>query len=208
MRTRIALVSLLLRRRWDRRGAAHAFLDHASPLVGSTVPAAPHEVSLSFTQSLEPAFSTVRSPTPRAPASIRARPQVSGNTMRVGLKALAPGRTKFTGTRSRSTRTRRKAVSTFQSAASEPHGRARSVIREARLDDPLIYARAIHFAATFAVVGAIFFIVFIAEPAFHKSAPATRSRRRFARSLPGSPGSALRAQWCPAPRGSSSSRNP
>ena len=38
---------------------AHAFLDHASPLVGSTVAAAPHEVSLTFTQNLEPAFSTV-----------------------------------------------------------------------------------------------------------------------------------------------------
>ena len=32
---------------------AHAFLDHASPLVGSTVPSAPHEVVLTFTQNLE-----------------------------------------------------------------------------------------------------------------------------------------------------------
>ena len=39
---------------------AHAFLDHASPLVGSTVPAAPHEVVLTFTQNLEPAFSTAQ----------------------------------------------------------------------------------------------------------------------------------------------------
>jgi methionine-rich copper-binding protein CopC len=39
---------------------AHAFLDHASPLVGSTVGAAPHEVSLWFTQNLEPAFSSAQ----------------------------------------------------------------------------------------------------------------------------------------------------
>ncbi|HEY1544296.1 MAG TPA: copper resistance protein CopC [Xanthobacteraceae bacterium] len=36
---------------------AHAFLDHASPRVGSTVTAAPNEVRLWFTQSLEPQFS-------------------------------------------------------------------------------------------------------------------------------------------------------
>jgi len=38
---------------------AHAFLDHASPAVGSSVPAAPTVVTLWFTQDLEPAFSTV-----------------------------------------------------------------------------------------------------------------------------------------------------
>jgi putative copper resistance protein D len=34
------------------------------------------------------------------------------------------------------------------------------------LNDPLIYARAIHYAATLSVAGVAFFIVFIAEPAF------------------------------------------
>src|SRR5450755_5010197 len=38
---------------------AHAFLDHASPLVGSTVATAPRELLLWFTEKLEPAFSTV-----------------------------------------------------------------------------------------------------------------------------------------------------
>ncbi|HEV2187479.1 MAG TPA: copper homeostasis periplasmic binding protein CopC [Stellaceae bacterium] len=38
---------------------AHAFLDHASPAVGSTVAAAPAELQLFFTQELEPAFSGV-----------------------------------------------------------------------------------------------------------------------------------------------------
>lgn len=38
---------------------AHAFLDHANPAVGSTVHGSPAELSLWFTQELEPAFSTV-----------------------------------------------------------------------------------------------------------------------------------------------------
>jgi copper resistance protein C len=38
---------------------AHAFLDHAEPKVGSTVNVSPKVVALSFTQELEPAFSTV-----------------------------------------------------------------------------------------------------------------------------------------------------
>ena len=38
---------------------AHAFLDHASPAVGSSLPTAPAAVTLWFTQDLEPAFSSV-----------------------------------------------------------------------------------------------------------------------------------------------------
>jgi putative copper resistance protein D len=37
------------------------------------------------------------------------------------------------------------------------------------LDDPLIYVRAIHFAAALVVAGIVFFVVFIAEPAFAKA---------------------------------------
>jgi hypothetical protein len=70
---------------------AHAFLDHASPLVGSTVPTAPHELSLSFTQSLEPSFSTVEVTGPGGDRIDQGKPQISGNTMRVGLKASGPG---------------------------------------------------------------------------------------------------------------------
>lgn len=39
--------------------SAHAFLDHASPAVGSAVPTAPTAVTLSFTQQLEPSFSAI-----------------------------------------------------------------------------------------------------------------------------------------------------
>jgi uncharacterized membrane protein len=42
------------------------------------------------------------------------------------------------------------------------------------MDDPLIYVRAIHFAATITAVGAIFFSVFIAEPAFIKAEAGAR----------------------------------
>lgn len=39
--------------------SAHAFLDHADPAVGSTVPKSPPVIHLWFTQHLEPAFSSV-----------------------------------------------------------------------------------------------------------------------------------------------------
>jgi copper resistance protein C len=69
---------------------AHAFLDHANPRVGSTVAAAPHELTLWFTQKLEPAFSSVEVMGPNG-SSIGGKAQVSGNTMRVGIKAAGPG---------------------------------------------------------------------------------------------------------------------
>jgi methionine-rich copper-binding protein CopC len=39
--------------------SAHAFLDHASPSVGSTVAQPPKTITLWFTEKLEPAFSGV-----------------------------------------------------------------------------------------------------------------------------------------------------
>jgi methionine-rich copper-binding protein CopC len=70
---------------------AHAFLDHASPLVGSTVASAPHEVVLTFTQNLEPAFSTVEVTDGNGARVDQGKASVSGNTMRIGLKAAGPG---------------------------------------------------------------------------------------------------------------------
>jgi methionine-rich copper-binding protein CopC len=70
---------------------AHAFLDHASPLVGSTVPAAPHEVALTFTQNIESAFSTAQVTDSSGARVDQGKAQVSGNTMTVGLKSLGPG---------------------------------------------------------------------------------------------------------------------
>ncbi len=39
--------------------SAHAFLKKASPAVGSTVPAAPAELTIEFTEGVEPDFSTI-----------------------------------------------------------------------------------------------------------------------------------------------------
>ncbi len=38
---------------------AHAFLKSATPAVGSTVPAAPAQVVITFTEGVEPGFSTI-----------------------------------------------------------------------------------------------------------------------------------------------------
>jgi methionine-rich copper-binding protein CopC len=44
-----------------RTGAAeaHAYLQHAMPLVGSTIPASPPEVTLEYSEAIEPRFSSV-----------------------------------------------------------------------------------------------------------------------------------------------------
>jgi methionine-rich copper-binding protein CopC len=70
---------------------AHGFLDHAEPRVGSTVPSAPKEVVLVFTQKVEAAFSSVEVSDANGARVDQGKPQVSATTMRVGLKALPPG---------------------------------------------------------------------------------------------------------------------
>jgi hypothetical protein len=73
------------------RADAHAFLDHAEPRVGSTVPTAPREVSLFFTQQLEPAFSGAQVYDSSGAQVDQGRAQVAGSVMRVSVKALSPG---------------------------------------------------------------------------------------------------------------------
>ena len=70
---------------------AHAFLDHASPLVVSTVASAPHEVALTFTQNLEPAFSTVEVTDGNGARVDQGKASISGNVMRIGLKGIGTG---------------------------------------------------------------------------------------------------------------------
>ena len=91
MRAHVIIVSLLLIALGCAAAQTHAFLDRASPLVGSTVAAAPHEVSLWFTQNLEPAFSTVQVTDASGARVDQGKAQISANVMRVGLKPLAPG---------------------------------------------------------------------------------------------------------------------
>jgi methionine-rich copper-binding protein CopC len=72
---------------------AHAFLNHASPGAGATV-AAPSDVTLSFTEPVEPRFSTV---TVRDAAGAKVGTSApstgeGGRVLIVPLPHLAPGR--------------------------------------------------------------------------------------------------------------------
>lgn len=76
---------------WSNGCSAHAFLDNAEPRVGSTVATTPREVTLSFTQRLEPAFSTVQVTNAAGERVDDGMPRVGANIMRVNLKTLPPG---------------------------------------------------------------------------------------------------------------------
>jgi methionine-rich copper-binding protein CopC len=91
MRKRILLSSLTLALFGNIAALAHAVLDHADPLVGSTVASAPREVTLTFTQKLESAFSSVQVTDANGARVDQGKPQISGNVMRVGLKSLPQG---------------------------------------------------------------------------------------------------------------------
>jgi methionine-rich copper-binding protein CopC len=73
---------------------AHAFLDHASPAVGSAIPTTPAAVTLWFTQGLEPAFSSV-TVTDQAGQRVDLGnveiPQGAPAALQVGLRPLAAG---------------------------------------------------------------------------------------------------------------------
>jgi copper resistance protein C len=73
---------------------AHAFLERASPAVGSTIRAAPAEIALRFTENLEPAFSTVSVTGPDGArvdsGEVRVDPS-EPMVLRASLKKLAPG---------------------------------------------------------------------------------------------------------------------
>ena len=72
---------------------AHAMLDRAMPPVGSTVASSPKEIVLSFTEPVEPAFSSieVRSETGAAMQDGKASVGAKRTQLRVALKALPPG---------------------------------------------------------------------------------------------------------------------
>ena len=91
MRTHTCIATLLVLALGADTASAHAFLDHANPLVGSTVHAAPREVTLWFTQNLEAGFSSAEVTDAHGARVDTGKPQVSTNTMRIGLKSLAPG---------------------------------------------------------------------------------------------------------------------
>jgi len=91
MRIRILIVTAFVTILGSVAAQAHAFLDRANPLVGSTVASAPREVSLTFTQNIEASFSSLQVTDGNGARVDQGKAQVSGNTMRVGLKSLSAG---------------------------------------------------------------------------------------------------------------------
>jgi methionine-rich copper-binding protein CopC len=70
---------------------AHAHLSTASPKVGSTVGTAPKEIVLTFTEQLEPKFSSIEVRDQKGAAVQSDSTHASGTEMRVALKPLPPG---------------------------------------------------------------------------------------------------------------------
>ncbi len=70
---------------------AHAFLDHAEPRVGNKVASPPHEVTLWFSQKLEPAFSSVTVTNAAGERVDSGKARVSGNQMSVSLRPGGAG---------------------------------------------------------------------------------------------------------------------
>jgi copper resistance protein C len=74
--------------------SAHAFLERASPPVGSDTATSPSELTLTFTEGVEPLFSTIELRGPNNTVISIGKPHLpSGNDRRlaVGLPRLSPG---------------------------------------------------------------------------------------------------------------------
>ncbi len=72
---------------------AHAMLDHASPAVGSTVASSPKDVVISFTEKLEPKFSSIEVRNDKGVAMQAGKATLGGapTDLRVSLEPLPPG---------------------------------------------------------------------------------------------------------------------
>jgi copper resistance protein C len=70
---------------------SHATLSHASPSGGSVLSAAPQEVTLTFTDTLEAAFSNIKVTDANGIEVSQGKGQVNGNVMRASLKPLSAG---------------------------------------------------------------------------------------------------------------------
>jgi copper resistance protein C len=110
MRVMTFVISALLSVVLGAVAEAHAFLDHAEPRVGSTVPTAPRQLSLSFTQNLEPAFSSVEVSDANGARVDLGKPSISTSVMRVGLSNWLREPTGSVGTFCRSIPTRPRAA--------------------------------------------------------------------------------------------------
>jgi copper resistance protein C len=71
--------------------SAHAFLDHAVPRVGNKVATPPREVTLWFTQKLEPAFSSITVTNAAGERIDTGKARVSGTQMSVSVRPGGTG---------------------------------------------------------------------------------------------------------------------
>ncbi len=90
-RSAIVVIIPLLLSLVTGEASAHAFLDHAEPRVGNTVATAPREVTLWFTQKLEPAFSSIAVTNSAGQRVDTGKTRVSGNQMSVSLRSGGAG---------------------------------------------------------------------------------------------------------------------
>src|SRR5207245_7757416 len=88
--TLVGMIPLLLSLA-SGEATAHASLDHAEPRVGNSVATAPREVTLWFTQKLEPAFSTVTVTDAAGQRVDTGKARVSGDTMAISLRKVGSG---------------------------------------------------------------------------------------------------------------------
>lgn len=82
----IGIASLMLLMAATSSARAHAFLDHAEPRVGNKVASPPREVTLWFTQKLEPAFSGVTVTNATGERIDTGKARVNGNQMSISLR--------------------------------------------------------------------------------------------------------------------------
>jgi methionine-rich copper-binding protein CopC len=87
----IRIIPLLLTLIAATGASAHAFLDHAEPRVGNKVATPPHEVTLWFTQKLEPAFSNVTVTNAAGQRVDTGKPRFGGSQMSISLRPGGAG---------------------------------------------------------------------------------------------------------------------
>ena len=89
MRWTLLVIACLM----PQAASAHAFLDHASPAAGSRFAVAPPSVDLSYSEPVEPAFSTVHVTDADGITQEAGKPTVrdDGRVLSVALKPLPPG---------------------------------------------------------------------------------------------------------------------
>src|SRR5437763_1165395 len=95
MRRSRVLLGALLAATFAGVASAHGFLEHASPRVGSVVERAPAQVSLWFTQELEPTLSSVHvldATGKQVDAKDKQVDAKDASIMRVSLPPLPPGK--------------------------------------------------------------------------------------------------------------------